>query len=62
MRFAVYSAAAAAFLLAVPVAHAEMSGGKVKIGVLTDCPAKPINRMWAGGQMCRLQRRLSGRP
>ena len=36
MRFAVYSAAAAAFLLAVPVAHAEMSGGKVKIGVLTD--------------------------
>jgi branched-chain amino acid transport system substrate-binding protein len=36
MRFAAYIAAAAAFLLAVPAAHAEMSGGKVKIGVLTD--------------------------
>jgi branched-chain amino acid transport system substrate-binding protein len=36
MRFAAYTAAAAAFLLAVPAAHAEMSGGKVKIGVLTD--------------------------
>ena len=35
MRFAACGAAAA-FLLFVPAAHAEMSGGKVKIGVLTD--------------------------
>ena len=34
MRFAVFSVAA--LLLLVPAAHAEMSGGKVKIGVLTD--------------------------
>ena len=34
MRFAVFSVAA--LLLFVPAAHAEMSGGKVKIGVLTD--------------------------
>src|SRR5271170_8387254 len=36
MRFAAHIAAATAFLLAVPAAHADMSGGKVKIGVLTD--------------------------
>jgi branched-chain amino acid transport system substrate-binding protein len=36
MRFTACLAAAAAFLFAVPAAHAEMSGGKVKIGVLTD--------------------------
>ena len=36
MRFTAYLAAAAAFLFAVPAAYAEMSGGKVKIGVLTD--------------------------
>ena len=35
MRFAAYSAIAA-LLLVVPAAHAEISGGKVKIGVLTD--------------------------
>ena len=34
MRFAVFSVAA--LLLLVTAAHAEMSGGKVKIGVLTD--------------------------
>ena len=37
MRFVANNIAAiAALLLAVPAAHAEMSGGKVKIGVLTD--------------------------
>ena len=36
MRFTACLAAAAAFLFAVPAAYAEMSGGKVKIGVLTD--------------------------
>jgi branched-chain amino acid transport system substrate-binding protein len=34
MRFVAYTAAA--FFLLAPTAHAEMSGGKVKIGVLTD--------------------------
>src|SRR5271170_7847296 len=36
MRFAAHIAAATAFLLLVPAARAEMSGGKVKVGVLTD--------------------------
>ena len=36
MRFAAYSAAAALLLVVPAAAHAEMSGGKVKIGVLTD--------------------------